>query len=159
MSTRTRSRSSGRSYTARLHDRAVAARRTSRPPAWLASPYPPALLALGAELGHLAAALVEWPAAPVRGLVHVLAAAVFGLIAVSVYFGPGRIAVVAGIAAGLMLPVAWPAGALAGVPLYLNFPLWAVVPLVVIETALAGLLILRTRSQRRSVADGGSPKR
>lgn len=133
MSTRIRSRPSGRSYTARLQQRAAAPRSARQWPAWLRQV--PAPLALAAELGHLAAAFVEWPASPVRGMVHVLAAAALGLLAVIVYCGPNRLA----LGSGIVITVALPAGWLAG--LYQDFPVAGV--LAAVELMVAALLAVR----------------
>jgi hypothetical protein len=101
MSTRSRARPAGRSYTARLQERATKRRRP-----WF--PAVPALLALCAEFGHLAAALAEWPAAWPRGLAHVAAAGALGLLAVNVYFGP--IWRTAGFVLAVTLPAGWLGG-------------------------------------------------
>ncbi|HEV2778622.1 MAG TPA: hypothetical protein VGX25_04405 [Actinophytocola sp.] len=136
MSTRTRSRArpAARSYTARLHDRTAKPLPTRRLPAWIA-----ATVALCAELGHLAAAGTEWPASMPRGLVHVVAAAALGLVAANVYFGPNRLIVRAAMTLGLALPALWLTGAVAGFPLYRDFPIVAAGALAAVELGLAGL--------------------
>lgn len=140
MSTRTRNRprGSGQSYTVQLRQRAAARQRArSRSwPSWLTDRKGPALVALVAEVGHLGAALVEWPDSPTLGVVHVLAAAALGLIAVSVYFGHSRPVVVAGI--GVVLPVSWLVTALAGGAAH---PWWLAGSVVVFEVVLATWLV------------------
>lgn len=146
MSTRTRSRPRPNSYTARLQDRAAARRRRRAWPAWLTSRQPPALLAVLVELAHLVTALTEWPASPLRGLVHVLAAAGFGLTATGVYFGPTRPAAALGLSLALSLPAAWLVGGLAGNSPYRDYPPAATAILTVAEAGLAVLLAARWRA-------------
>lgn len=138
MTTRSRTRSS---YTARAQRRTAAPRRRKRSPAWVSGPHLPALLAVAAELGHLAAALVEWPGGWVRGLVHVLVAAGLGLLAVGVYFGPYRR--VPAVAVALALPAAWSVGAIAGLPPYADFPVLGAIALTTTELVIAGMLVAR----------------
>lgn len=155
MSTRTRSRRRANSYTARLQDRAAARRRSRAWPAWLTSRQPAALVAVLVELAHLAAALTEWPGAPLRGLVHVLAAAGFGLTAAGVYFGPTRSAAALGLSLALSLPAAWLVGGLAGYSPYRDHPLVAAAALTVAEAGLAVLLAVRWRAVVPSPARRG----
>lgn len=147
MSTRTRPRArpSGTSYTARLRQRSAAPRPTRAWPAWLTSRRLPAALAGAAEAGHLGAALVEWPVAPVRGLLHVVAAAVLGVLAVSVYCGPNRAVLAVGIGFGAALPIGSVVAMLAGMPLYHDYPLLAALAVGAAELALAALLIMSWR--------------
>jgi hypothetical protein len=145
MTTRSRSRS----YTDRLHQRMAAPRkRRSRTPSWLARFTPPWLTlrvlsaaVLGvAELGSLAAAEVEWPDSLPRGLFHVLAAAVLGLLAATVYFGRSRVELSAGAVLAALLAVAWPAGAIAGLSPFRQLPGLAAAALTLLEAAAAALL-------------------
>lgn len=137
MTTRSRPRPRGSgSYTARLQDRA-AARRRARP-----LPVRPlaAALTLAGEAGHLAAALVEWPGAPIRGLAHILAAAGIGLLTMTLYFGQSRVELVLGIVATLVISGLWLAGAAVGLSLYRDFPVLAAVAVSAVEVAAAVLL-------------------
>jgi hypothetical protein len=138
MSTRTRSRPAARSATARPRQRA--AEPTWEWPDWLNLPAVFAIGALVAELGHLSAAVVEWPAAPARGLFHVLTAAALGAIAVTVYFGSTGPVLIAGITLTLVPPAAWLTGALLGMSPYGDFPPLAALGLTMTEIALAGVL-------------------
>jgi hypothetical protein len=151
VSGRGRARSRGRSYTARLQ-RPTAYRPPRTWPHWisglgrLAGPRPLALLLLAAEAGHLAAALVEWPASPVRGAVHVVTAGVLGTVAVSVYFGTSRIVLWLGIGATLLPPAAWLAGTVARFPPYRDCPFAMVVTVTIVELLAVASLIMRVRS-------------
>jgi hypothetical protein len=144
MSTRTRNRprGSGQSYTAQLRQRTAARqrRRARSWPTWLTSRRGPALVALAAEVGHLGAALAEWPGSPGRGVLHVLAAATLGLVAATVYFGHSRPVVVAGTGIGLALPVGWLVATVAGAPPFLAFPWGMAVLVAALEVAIAAWL-------------------
>jgi hypothetical protein len=136
--------SRARSYTARLQERTAAPKRPKRP----RTPEPAPLIAgaaIAVELGHLAAAFVEWPQAAPRGLLHVLVAAALGLVAVSVYFGPSRPWLALGITVAVASPLAWLAGGLAGLSPYRDFPVVAAVALTVAEAGLAVLLTFHVR--------------
>lgn len=150
MTSRTRARPRGAvSYTARLRRRPVPTRPASRWPAPLGArllAVLPALLVLCAELAHLAAAVVEWPASPARGVFHVLAAAGLGLVIAGVWFGPARPQLVAGIALTLALAAAWPAGALLDLPPYQAYPVPAAIAVVAVEVAAAALLLVALRT-------------
>jgi hypothetical protein len=114
-------------------------------PDWLTGRWPPAALAVAAELGHLAAALVEWPAGTPRGLAHILVAAAFGALAASVYFGQSWVVPAIGLCLSLALAVTSLAGALTGAGLYREFPAGAAAGLAAVELVLAGLFALRWR--------------
>jgi hypothetical protein len=137
MSTRRRSRPKGNTYTDRLYRRRPAAPRAPSIVTRLASRRLATLFVLGAELGHLAAVLVEWPAAVPRGMFHVLAAALAGLLAASVYYGHTRVELVLGLVLAVALPVAWPIGLS-----YHDFPMAAAALLSTMEVLLAGLFVL-----------------
>jgi hypothetical protein len=138
---RVRSRA-GNSYTARLQRRGVVARpRTVRVPAarvagvwWLA------LLAVGAEAGHLAAAFIEWPGSPARGAFHVTVAAVQGLAAVAGYTGASRLELLVALVLNALVPIVWLAGSIAGAGPYHSFPILAAAAVTAVEAALATLL-------------------
>jgi len=134
----TRTRPAGKSYTDRLYQRSAATRRRQpiRPTARPVS----ALLTLTAEAGHLTAAVIEWPAAPVRGLCHVLAAAGLGLLTAILYFGQSRTEPVLGIVGSLAIPAVWLAGMPIGLVLYHDFPLPAAIAVSTVELAAAALL-------------------
>ncbi len=149
------SRSTGRSYTQRLQR--PTSYRAPRPlPAWLTgatlvTPRLPVLLLLLAEVGHLAAAWAQWPAATGRGVFHVLAAGIVGVTAVAVHFGPNprlrprgsdptRTLYLLGSAAALLAPVGWAVGALAGIAPYLDFPASLAVFTTTLELVAAALL-------------------
>lgn len=146
MSTRQRPRPRANTYTARLHQRQAALRRVVRRPEWRAARPLAASLALGMELGHLAAALTEWPAAAPRGLFHVLAAAAAGLLTVGVYFGRTRTELMLGAVLAAALPLAWLTGAAAGLSPYQDFPFLAAAVLSAVEVILAGLLAAQWRA-------------
>lgn len=148
MSTRTRSRPAGKSYTDRLYERSAAPRRRqpTRPTARPVS----ALLTLTAEVGHLTAAVIEWPAAPVRGLCHVLVAAGLGLLTATLYFGHSRTETIVGIVVSLAIPATWVAGMPISLSLYRDFPLPAAIAVSTIEFAVAALL---TASVYRAAGD------
>lgn len=157
MSTRARSRPATKSYTARPHQRTAAPQPVRTWPIWLTGRHLPALLLLSTEAGHLAAALVEWPASPPRGGFHILAAAGFGLLAAGVYFGPIRLAAVLGIGLTLTVPTAWFVGATLGLPPYRDYPVLAAIALTALEVALAGLLSARRLAPPRTA--GNHPRR
>lgn len=139
MSARRVSRPAARSYAARLQTRAVP-RPARRWPVWFSGRLLPVLLGLVAEAGHLAAAVVEWPAAPQRGALHVLVAGVQGVVAVGVYFGATRVHLAVGVALNVLVPAAWLVGAVGGIPLYRDYPLPAAAALCLVEVTLAALL-------------------
>jgi hypothetical protein len=134
------SRGRTRSYTDRLHQRTAAPRAVKERPAWLAPRPLAAAAAVLAELGHLAAAVLEWPDSLPRGMFHVLAAAALGLLAASVYFGQSRAGLVLGIALTVFLPLAWLAGALFGISPYQHQPGLASAATAALEVGAAGLL-------------------
>jgi hypothetical protein len=141
MTTRSRSRPRGTaSYTARLQQRSAASRPVRHWPDWITTRHWPAALAVLAEAGHLAAALVEWPAGPLRGLFHVLVAAAFGLLAAGLYFGPVRLALTLGIGLTSALPAGWLAGALLNMSPFQDYPTPAAISLTAAELLLAALL-------------------
>lgn len=110
----------------------------------------PAVLLLCAELAHLTAAVAEWPAAPARGLFHVLTAAALGVLTTAVYYGQSRLEPIAAIALTLAIPIIW----LSGTPLYQDFPVIAAVAVALLEITVAGLLsagvAIGARSPRRA---------
>jgi len=163
MSTRRRV-AAARSYTARLEDRSapkVPRQRRPYPALPAAAPAVAAVLAVAVELGHLAAAFVEWPQSTVRGVYHVLAGAAFGLLAVAVHAGAGRVVRGAGAAVAGLLPVAWPAGAALGVPPYVHLALPVAAAVTAAEVALAALLLAPVRRTGRAPAQaaGARPAR
>lgn len=105
-------------YTARLQDRAAARRRKRDRSKWLTARPLSVALTLAAEAGHIAAALIEWPAAPARGMADILVAVLLGLLATILYFGHSRVDLVVGIVSTLAIPALWFAGALVGLSLY-----------------------------------------
>lgn len=147
MSNRRRTATS-RSYTARLERRSaqeIPRQRRPRPNLPATPPAVAAVLAVVVELGHLAAAFVEWPQSTARGVYHVLAGAVFGLLAVAVHAGAGRVVRrVAAAVAGLG-PLAWAAGAALGAPPYADLVLPAATAIAAAEVALAALLMAPVR--------------
>jgi hypothetical protein len=150
VTTRNRSRPRGTlSYTARLQQRTAAPRPRRHRPDWLTTRHLPALLTVSAELGHLAAAVTEWPAAPQRGLFHVLAAACLGLVATFVYFGHSRSELIIGVALTVALPSAWPAGALLHLSPFHDFPALAAAALSAVELGAAALFAVHTREAGR----------
>ncbi|HEY8451826.1 MAG TPA: hypothetical protein VIL54_06350 [Natronosporangium sp.] len=157
-----------RSYTARLEGRSapriprqrrqVPHQRRPRPVLPAAPPAVAAVLAVAVELGHLAAAFVEWPQSTARGVHHVLAGAAFGLLAVAVHAGAGRVVRGAGAAVAGLGPVAWAVGAVLGAPPYAHLPLPAAAVLTAAEVALAALLLAPVRETGRAPARaGGAP--
>ncbi len=142
---RGRARAAGRSYTARLQRRA-AYRPPRRWPTRLTGRHVTALLALAAEAGHLAAAMIEWPAATPRGAFHVLAAGVLGVVTVGVYFGPSRAHLTLGLAVTLLVPGLWLAGTIAGASPYRHYPLPGAAALTLAELILAALMGARWRA-------------
>lgn len=111
---------------------------------WSALPWPLPVLAVAAEVGHLAAAFLEWPGAPVRGLYHVVAAGLLGLVAAA-WSGPRRPglgwAATAAAAVALSGPVAWLGGALAGATPYAALPVSFAGVIILAEVSLAALLL------------------
>ena len=150
MSKRRGGRGTGRSYTARL-ERRQAYRPPRIWPAWLTGPRLPALLALAAEAGHLAATLVEWPAAAPRGVFHVLVAGLLGAVAVTIYFGASRVGTGLGVAVTLLIPVWWLIGTIGGVSPYRDYPRLAAVAQTAAELAVAALLARRLASGRQQL--------
>lgn len=144
MTTRGRSRT----YTDRLHQRMAAPRRTRRLPAWLPLRTAGAVVVGCAEVGHLAAAMMEWPGSVPRGVFHVLAAAALGVLASSVYFGRSRVELALGVALTVFLPVAWLAGALLGMSPYRHHPDLAAAAAAALEVTVAGLLTMLWRQSR-----------
>lgn len=104
-----------------------------------------ATLTLAGEAGHLAAALIEWPGAPARGLAHILAAAGLGLLTAILYFGHTRVELVLVIVSTLAIPCVWLAGALVGISLYRDFPLLAAIAVSTVEIGAAVLLAAHLR--------------
>jgi len=105
-----------------------------------------ASFALAAEVGHLVAAVVEWPGAPARGAGHLLAAGALGVVAMGIVFAPDRMHVLAGLAVGTLVPVAWLVGVFAGASLYRDYPLPAAAAVTAVELAAAAILAARSRS-------------
>lgn len=136
---RARVRAPGRSYTARLR-RPPAGRSPRTWPTWLAGPRLPAVLGIAAESGHLVAAVIEWPAAVPRGIFHIAAASVLGVLAIAVYFGASPLQLGFGLAIALVLPACWLVGAGAGVSPYRDYPPVAAAALTLAELALATLI-------------------
>ncbi|MGH3343537.1 MAG: hypothetical protein ACRDPK_11795 [Carbonactinosporaceae bacterium] len=97
-------------------------------------------LTLAAEIGHLVASLVEWPASTPRGVLHIVVAALFGLLATRLYFGASRGEHAAGAVLGGLLPIGALVGALAGVSPYRDTPTSLVLLLSAVELLLAALL-------------------
>jgi hypothetical protein len=143
MSTRTRSRPAAKPATARPRQQQRAAGPAL--PDWFTGRWPPAALAVIVELGHLAAALVEWPTGMPRGLAHVLIAAAFGVLAATVYFGQSWVVPAIGLCLSLALAIVSLAGALTGAGLYRELPAGAAAGLAAAELVLAGLFALRWR--------------
>ncbi|HLV57474.1 MAG TPA: hypothetical protein VKY81_01160 [Natronosporangium sp.] len=163
MSNRRRT-ATARSYTARLEGRSapkVPRRRRPLPARPAAPPVVAAALAVAVELGHLAAALVEWPQSTTRGIYHVLAGAAFGLLAVAVHTGAGRLVRGSGAAVAGLGPVVWAVGAVVGAPPYAHLPLPGAAALTAAEVALAALLLAPVRETGRapSRAAGTRPTR
>jgi hypothetical protein len=107
--------------------------------AWL-----PAVLAVAAEAGHLAAAYLEWPSSATRGGYHVLAGALLGLVAAAVAIvriGPDRVRLGAGATVALAGPVLWLGGAVLDRSPYAELPTAAAAGVAVAELALAALLL------------------
>jgi hypothetical protein len=160
VTTRNRPRPGGaKTYTARLYQRAAAPKRRRLVTRPLLT-----AVTLTAEIGHLTAALIEWPAAPVRGLVHVFAAAVLGLLTAIIYFGQSRVELMLGIVATLAVPGLWFAGAVFGLALYQDFPLLAAIAVSTVEFGAAGLLAASVsvgvrRRNGRAIRTGGSVPR
>src|SRR5262245_47849684 len=128
----------------------MAPRSARRWPVWLTAAWLPASLALLAERGHLASAVVEWPVSTPRGWSHVVVAAVFGYITVAVYFGPSQVDSIVGVVAGGTVPLWWLIGSMLDEPLYLTYPAVAATATTVVEVGAAALLTLRWRLPRPS---------
>ncbi|HEX6358195.1 hypothetical protein [Actinophytocola sp.] len=153
MTTRSRPRGAN-TYTARLQQRSAAARRRRERPRWRTVRSLSALLAFAGEAGHLAAAMIEWPGAPVRGLAHVLAAAGLGVLSALLCFGQSRVELILGTVLTLVIPVAWFAG------LYRDFPLAAAIAVSTVEVAAAALMGAGARRRPEPVpARRAAPRR
>lgn len=108
-------------------------------------------LAAVAEAGHLVSGYVEWPAATARGIYHVVAGALLGLVAAvlllvsqAVTRAWGR---AAGTAVALSGPVLWLGGVQVGVSPYAVLPAAAAAGITATEITLAALfLFLPARS-------------
>jgi hypothetical protein len=96
--------------------------------------------AVAAEAGHLLAAYVEWPESTTRGIYHVLAGALLGLVAATVRAGSTGPALVAGAAVAFSGPVLWFAGALAGASPYAGTPAPVAAAVAACEVALTAVL-------------------
>jgi hypothetical protein len=96
--------------------------------------------AVAAEAGHLLAAYVEWPESTTRGIYHVLAGALLGLVAATVRAGSTGPALVAGAAVAFSGPVLWFAGALAGASPYAGTPAPVAAAVAACEVALTAML-------------------
>jgi hypothetical protein len=149
-----------RSYTDRLRQP-----KPYRPPRtwpnWLATARLPALLAVAAEAGHLAAVLVEWPAAIARGVFHVLAAAALGVTAVRVYLTPTRRHLTLALAVAAMPPACWLVGSVIGLSPYDDYPAAAAAMLTAAELATTALLLAlwRADTARRQAEATAARKR
>jgi hypothetical protein len=141
---RARYRAGTLTYTARLQQR-MAPRPQKKAPAWLHNRWPVALLALGAEAGHLAAAVAEWPTSTPRGVFHILAAACQGLAAVALYFGLIRFEANLALALNALTAFSWPIGGLVGVSPYQHYPVLAAAAVSGVEAALAVMIIILCR--------------
>ena len=146
MSARTRARPASRSYTARLQRRKVY--RPPRPwPAWLTNAvagwHLALTLALVAELGHLAAAVVEWPGSAARGAFHVVVAGGLGVLAVSVYFGLSTLDTMVAAVGTALVPVLWLAGAVAGLTPYQETSIVVAAAVTVAEAVTAAVMVAR----------------
>ena len=97
-------------------------------------------LAAAAEIGHLAAAWMEWPDTVQRGIFHVVVAAALGLLAVGLYLDQRYRPAGLGLAAAVV--VCWPLGALIGASPYLHFPVLAALAVTTAELILAVLLFM-----------------
>ncbi|MGH3327439.1 MAG: hypothetical protein ACRDPT_06535 [Streptomycetales bacterium] len=97
-------------------------------------------LALGGEIGHLAAATVEWPVSTPRGVFHIVVAALLGLFATRLYVGASRTEQTAGAVLCLLLPICWLALTLVGVSPYRDTPTALALLLSTAELALTALL-------------------
>lgn len=150
MTTRSRPRpGGGKTYTAQLYQRA-APKPTRQWPAWLSTRHLPALLTVVAEAGHLAAALMEWPVAPTRGLFHIVAAAGLGLLAAVIYFGHSRVELVFGIVFLTTVSATWPVGIPLGLTPYLRLATPVAGAVLVIELSTAALLYRMAATHRTS---------
>lgn len=154
MSNRTRvRRTAARPYSTRQRQ---AVTRTPRTRSWW--PLPPRRLrsalrvatglAVAAELGHLAAALVEWPDTTARGGFHIAAGALLGLLAAMVWFGPNPGLLAAGAAVALAGPVLWLAGSVLAASPYAQLPVPVAIGVTAGEVALAALLLAAWRNPR-----------
>jgi hypothetical protein len=145
MSNRRRSRRTPRSYAVRLQRRSLPeppSRQREALRRWLGTPWLPAALAVAAEVGHLAAAFVEWPESAARGAYHILAGALLGLVAAAVSAASGRLALAAGAAVATAGPVVWLGGALLGTAPYRELPVGIAAGTALVEIALAAVLLL-----------------
>lgn|SRR5690606_4399719 len=115
-----------------------------------AAAYVAVALAVVAELGHLVAGYAEWPAATARGVYHVLAGALLGLVAAGLLLATRPAARagsrVAGAVVALLGPVLWLAGAQWAASPYAVTPVAVAAGVTAAELALAALLFLPTRS-------------
>lgn len=142
MSNRRRAGRRPRSYAARLPRRTdprAPRRRPTWPGLWRA-PWAVVVPAVAAEAGHLLAAYVEWPESTTRGIYHVLAGALLGLVAATVRAGSTGPALVAGAAVAFSGPVLWFAGALAGASPYAGTPAPVAAAVAACEVALTAML-------------------
>ena len=144
--TRTKTRARGQTYTARLQQRVAPA--PKRPPRRRVGPGP--VLALAAEVGHLAAVFVEWPDSAARGAVHALAAAGLGLVAVALYCGLTRRDLEYAAAIAGLVALAWPVGVMMDRSPYQGFPVLASIALTLGEIALTVLIVAKGRQDTGS---------
>lgn len=147
MSNRRRTSRTSRAYRA-PRPRRPPARPPRRPryagPGWWSLPWLPAVLAVVAETGHLAAAFIEWPESTARGAYHVVAGALLGLIAAATLFRSGRWVLAAGAAVAGTGPALWLGGMLNAAP-YGELAVPAAGGVTVIEAGLAALLVTAWR--------------
>ena len=151
MSNRRRTSRTSRSYRV-PGQRRPPSRPPSRPrgpapagPRWWSLPWLPAVLAVVAEVGHLAAAFVEWPESTDRGAYHVVAAALLGLVAAA-GSGARRWMLAAGAAVAGSGPALWLGGALAGSAPYAGLAVPVAAGVAAAEVALAVLLVTAWRA-------------
>jgi hypothetical protein len=149
---RARYRAGTLTYTARLRQH-TAPGPQRKTPDWLGSPWPVALLTLGAEAGHLTAAFTEWPTSIPRGVFHTFAAALQGLAAVALYFGLFRFDKGSVLAFNAVTAASWPVGVLLGVSPYRHYPVPAAIAVTAVEAALAVLTAMLRRAPKPNPAD------
>ena len=94
-----------------------------------------------AEAGHLAAAYLEWPEATARGIYHVAAGALLGMVAAAYSVGASRLLLAAGTGVAVAGPVLWLGGILLDASPYHLLPAPVAIGTTVSEAALAAVLL------------------